>query len=218
MGLVSDRINQFSKSSAINNNLTWGDVGAMKISGRPVRNAFLDAKMVVLPAKTKLYKFNTYQSLMPDKDGNVTPWWSPYDEYDVDPGWLAKEKMAKRLGVSIRELGRVTSAITESWNSLEYLVEITLKVDICVAYGRFAQMVRNDGGTKTIIEVPKNLAGTSDQSRFRTEGKLNKEIETANGKKKVGTIHLPGGGRQFFIPNLKPIYYSGVQSKSLLFS
>jgi hypothetical protein len=37
MGIVSDRINQFSKSSAVNSGMTWGDVGAILVSGRPVR-------------------------------------------------------------------------------------------------------------------------------------------------------------------------------------
>src|SRR6185312_7436602 len=44
---------------------------------------------------------NPFPGLMPDGKGNVTPWWSPYDAYDVDPGWWAKKNMAKVLRVSI---------------------------------------------------------------------------------------------------------------------
>lgn len=220
MSSVQGRIDQFSKLSAINNHLTWGDVGAMKVSGRPVRNAFLDARMVCLPAKTKLYKFNSFPGLMPDGKGNVTPWWSPYDAYDVDPGWWAKKNMAKVLRVSVRELGRVTSAVTESWNSLEYLVVITLKVDIYAAYGRFAQMLRHDKADDgqswakaPITDATKDKAmnkpgigqSASPSGSFKPEGKAT-------------TLHLPGGGRQFFIPNLKPIYYDGLYSESLLYS
>jgi hypothetical protein len=207
MGLVSGRIDRFSQLSAVNNGLTWGEVGAMKVSGRPVRNAFLDAKMVCLstrPTRMRLYKFNSFPTLRPDENGNVTPWWSAYDPYDVDPGWPAKLNMARHLGVSVRELGRVTSAITESWNSLEYLVVITLKVDIWAAYGRFAQMLRHDkkddGQSWAKAPITHQNVGAQATSgfsadKFRAEGK-------------AYTRHLPGGGRQFFVPNLKPDHYT----------
>lgn len=173
----------------INQNLSWLEVGAMIVHGSPVRAAFLDARMVRLKAGTKLYKFNTWPSLQPDKVGNVTPWWSPYNAYDVDPGWQAKLSMAKNLNISIRELGRVTSAITDTWNSLQYCVTITLKVDMYVAYGRFKQQARHGEGASQIITFP--------AVQPEWQGK---------------TANLPGGGRQFFIPNLKREYYGGRES------
>jgi len=175
----------------INQNLSWLEVGAMKVGAppRPVRDAFLDARMVRLKAGTKLYKFNTWPSLQADKVGNVTPWWSPYNAYDVDPGWQAKLSMAKNLNISIRELGRVTSAITDTWNSLQYCVTITLKVDMYVAYGRFKQQARHGEGASQIITFP--------AVQPEWQGK---------------TANLPGGGRQFFIPNLKREYYGGRES------
>jgi hypothetical protein len=200
MGLVQDRVNHFNKLSAINKDMSWLEVGSMRVGGSPVRTAFLDAKMVCLPAGTKLYKFNSYPSLRPDASGNVTGWWSAYDAYDVDPGWHQKISMAKSFGVSVRELGRVTSAITESWNSCEYCVIITLKVEMYAAYGRFRQQARH-GTTpsKAITTAPVNH-----RSAFRPEGR---------GR----TQNLPGGGRQFFIPNLKPEYYgNNVAAISLL--
>ncbi len=206
MGVVSDRVSQFAKGAAINSQLTWGDVGAMKVSGRPVRNAFLDPRMVMLPAKTKLYKFNSFPSLRPDGEGNVTPWWSAFDGYDVDPGWHTKAAMAKSLRVSVRELGRVTSAITESWNSCEYLVVITLSVDMWVAYGRFRQMSRSDAGASQTIT---NTSLHNMKGMLAPPGPIKQE-----GRAK--TMNLPGGGRQFFVPNLKPAYYTGMTAQSLL--
>ena len=184
--------------NVINQNLSWLEVGAMIVHGRPVRAAFLDARMVRLPAGTKLYKFNTDPTLYADKKtGNVTPWWSPYNAYDVDPGWQFKLSMARNLNVSIRELGRVTSAIPEKWNNLKYRVTITLKVDMFVAYGRFKQQARHEArtvGPEPIKHAPKSHIGS-----FQPEGQ---------GK----TANLPGGGRQFFIPNLKREYYGGRES------
>jgi hypothetical protein len=196
MGLVSDRIEQFRKTAAVNSQMTWGDVGALLVQGRPVRNAFLDARMVLLPARTRLYKLNSYPGLQANAEGNVTGWWHSFNAYDVDPGWYAKVAMARNLNVSLRELGRVTSAITESWNSCEWAVMIELKVDIWAAYGRFRQQARVDGfPSKRITAAPGS--GTVN------EGKLN-------------TRNLPGGGRQFYVPNLKPAYFTQVGQQSLL--
>lgn len=197
MAKVKDLVAQFAQSSAINSHLTWEDVGSIKQGTNRVSNFFLDGKMVTLPAKTKLYKFNSYPSLRPDKAGNVTPWWSAFDAYDVDPGWYAKATMARVLGVSIRELGRVTSAITEGWNSCEYLATITLTVDIKVAYGRFKSVMRNDGSGNMAIRAGSRAGVVRDEGRGLTK-------------------KLPGGGRQFYIPNLKPQYYQGFSAQSLV--
>jgi hypothetical protein len=198
MAKVKDLIAQFAQGAAINSHLTWEDVGSIKQGSKRVSNFFLDGKMVTLPAKTKLYKFNSYPSLRPDAAGNVTPWWSAFDGYDVDPGWYAKVAMAKMFRVSIREFGRVTSAITEGWNSCEYLAIITLKVDIKVAYGRFKSVLRNDGSGNMAVK-----AGSRDGVAIRDEGRgLTKK--------------LPGGGRQFYIPNLKPDHYTWHDPQSLL--
>ena len=195
MPSVKDRIKQFAGGAAINSHLTLGEIGAMKTASGRVHHAFLDPQLVMLPAKMKIYKFNNYASLRPDDNGNYTPWWSAYDAYDVDPGWFAKTAMARAFRVSIRELGRVTSAITESWNSCEYLATITLKVDIWVMYGRFRQMSRTDAWDSKVIAG--KGAGTRDEGRMKTR-------------------NLPGGGRQFYIPNLKRDYFGGETMESLL--
>tara|TARA_B110000879_G_C10942237_1_gene420316 strand:+ start:98 stop:646 length:549 start_codon:yes stop_codon:yes gene_type:complete len=175
--------------AAINEDLTWLTVGAMDTGNGPVRDAFIDGKMVILKERFKLYKFNTDASLTPNKTtGIVTPWWSAYNAYDVDPGWQAKLNMASSLGTSIRELGRVTSAISEDWSSCGFLSIIELTVPIKVAYGRFKHQKRNQGGTSKILDGER-----------RGRGK---------------TPNLPGGGRQFYIPNLKTIHF-GESSQSI---
>jgi hypothetical protein len=200
MPSVKDLAKKFASSAAINSQLTLGDMGAMKTASGRVANAFLDPQLVMLPAKTRVYKFNTYPSLRPDDSGNVTPWWTSFEPYDVDPGWYAKLAMAKTFGISVRELGRVTSAITESWNSCEFLYTITLTVDIWVMYGRFRQMSRTDTGASKVITGANRGAVVGP---IRDEGKMK-------------TRNLPGGGRQFFIPNLKPAYYTSPTVQSLV--
>jgi hypothetical protein len=161
------------------------------------------------------YKQNSYPGLLPNEQGNVTGWWSPYNAFDIDPGWHAKRNMARVLGVSIRELRRVTSAITETWNTLEYLVVITLRVDIYVAYGRFKQQLRNDNAADGKVPITHSTVGKAIYKPGIGETALPRRHIRPEGRGR--TLNLPGGGRQFFVPNFKPAYYYGLQSRSLLF-
>lgn len=190
---VANLINQFNQMSTVNNGLTWGQVSNMRVGGNRVGLAFKYARIVRLPVGMEVYKFNGFPNLRTDHWGHVTPWWSPYLSYDVDPGWNAKVNMARTLGnISVRELGRVTSAVSEDWNSCAWLVVIRLRVPINVAYGGFAQQPRNHGGASRV-----------DNSGQKHEGR-------------GASANLPGGGRQFFIPNLEPRHFTVTQSRSLL--
>ena len=131
---------------------------------------------MLLAPTFKLYKFNEYKTLTAPDSKSVSPWWSPYDAYEWDAGWEERKKLAAQLKVSLRELGRVTSAIKENWNSLEYVLVVTLQQDAYGYFGGFAQMCRIDEGK---------------------DSKRNPDIEA-----KGGTKNLPGGGTQFYIPNL----------------
>jgi hypothetical protein len=137
--------------------------------GRPTKD--------LLPGGMRLYKFNEYPSLHASDTTNLSPWWSPYAPYKHDAGWDSKVKMAKANGISVREWGRLTSAVKENWNSLEFLLEITLKNPVYGFFGGFAQMLRIDPGTASKVQ----------QGEGRAKGSKN----------------LPGGATQFFIPNLK---------------
>jgi hypothetical protein len=99
------------------------------------------------------------------------------EPYLHDGGWEERKKLAALLGVSIRELGRVTSAIKENWNSLKYLLIIKLKSPAYGFFGSFAQMARIDDGAKSKV---------------------------SEGEGRGSTKNLPGGGTQFYIPNLSP--------------
>jgi hypothetical protein len=163
----------------INEDTTWEEVGSDSTGGDGrVREAFKGgtAKKVLLTPTFKLYKFNEYKTLTGPNTNSVSPWWSPYEAYEWDAGWNERKKMAADLHVSIRELGRVTSAIKENWNSLSYLLVIQMKSAAYAYFGGFAQMARIDAG-----QASKRNAG----------------IEA-----KGSTKNLPGGGTQFYIPNL----------------
>jgi hypothetical protein len=122
-----------------------------------------------------LYKFNDFPTLHAPGNPALSPWWSPYDPYKHDGGWEQRAKLAKANGVSVREWGRLTSAIKENWNSLSYLLIITLRVAVYGWFGGFKQMARIDSGAGSLM---------------------------AAGEAKGRSKNLPGGGNQFYIPNL----------------
>jgi hypothetical protein len=176
----------------INENLSWGEVGEISTGGdNHVRDAFKGgmAEKVLLPAGFELYKFNEYNTLAPPGAATISPWWSPYDPYKHDGGWVQRKKLASHLGVSIREFGRVTSAVKENWNSLSYLLVIVLAHATYSYFGGFAQMARMDAGQAS---------------------------KRKGGEARGGTKNLPGGGTQFYIPNLTPQDVSSWRVESLL--
>ncbi len=163
----------------INENLFWEQVGEIGTGGDGrVRNAFKNgiAERVLLEPTFKLYKFNEYRSLAAPNSTAVSPWWSPYEAYKWDAGWIERKKLAEHLRVNIRELGRVTSAIKENWNSLSYLLVIEIRNAVYGYFGGFSQMARIDVGQAS-----------------KRDGTIEAKGSTKN---------LPGGGTQFYIPNL----------------
>jgi hypothetical protein len=163
----------------INEKTTWEEVGSTSTGGNGrVRDAFKNgtAKKVLLAPTFKLYKFNEHRTLTAPDSKSVSPWWSPYEAYEWDAGWNERKKLAAHLHVNIRELGRVTSAIKENWNSLSYVLVIEVKPAVYGYFGGFAQMTRID----------------AEQASKRD----------ANIEAKGSTKNLPGGGTQFYIPNL----------------
>jgi len=129
-----------------------------------------------LPSGFVLYKFNSHPSLHGPTSKSLSPWWSPMEPYKHDAGWAEKKKIAKANGVSVREWGRLTSAIKENWNSLNYLLVITLKVPVHGFFGGFAHQLRKDPKQPSLM-LP--------------------------GEGKGSTKNLPGGATQFYIPNLE---------------
>lgn len=205
---------------------TWTEVGAIPTGGgKTVRDAFLHGKAdkVTLEPGTVLYKFNAYPNLngddAPAAIREVSPWWSPYHAFRHDPGWEQKRQIAQRFGVSVREWGRLTSAVKENWSSLRYLLVITLKHRTDGFFGGFAQMSRIDPGE------PSRALRVANDPKFagRSEGGglgVQQGGFTSAGMKERIALHgargsLPGGGTQFYIPNLRPMHVAAWRVENL---
>ena len=168
----------------LNEELSWSDVGKVvtdPASGSTVADAFQllfgEPTRDLIPAGLRLYKFNGFSSPARSNspDEPISPWWSPSLPYKHDGGLQQKIKIAELNGVSTREWGRLTSVVKEDWNSLAYIFEMELKVPVYGWFGGFKGMGRSGGGA----------------SRRDTS------IEGAG-----SSSGLPGGGTQFYIPNL----------------
>jgi hypothetical protein len=169
----------------LNEELTWAEVGDISTGGAgKVRDAFQlmfgNPTKELLPAGTLLYKFNGFSAL---GQGVITdamklsPWWSPINSFKHDAGLTQRMLIAEKNGVTFREWGRLTSVIKENWSSLNWLLTIELKVPMYAWFGGFKGMSRIDAGAQS----RRNIA-----------------VE-----KKGGSNKLPGGGTQFYIPNMR---------------
>ena len=165
----------------LNQNVNFSDLPMDHQNAFLQKNGANPEKVLIRPG-LKMYKFNNDTNMWFNDRVTGKPamsqWWSPYDPYRHDAGWEQKVRFARQFRISVRELGRLTSAVKENWNSLEYLLDITLKDPVYGFFGGFAQMTRLDKG--------------KDSLRGEGEGR---------GK---GSINLPGGATQFYIPNLTP--------------
>ena len=174
----------------LNQNMSWNEVGAISTGpGTKVSDAFQlmfgNPTKELLPAGMELYKFNGFSTLAQGPVTSATqlsPWWSAVAAFKHDGGLVQRLKIAEANGVSMREWGRLTSVIKENWSSLDWLLTITLADPVYAWFGGFKGMSRIDPGT---------------QSR------RNEALES-----KGGGNRLPGGGTQFYIPNLTVAHIS----------
>jgi hypothetical protein len=168
----------------LNAELSWGEVGNISTGGAGrVRDAFQlsfgEVSKELIPAGMSLYKFNSFNTLGPPgfTDATaLTPWWSPTHMFRHDAGLHQRKLIARLNGVSLREWGRLTSVIKENWSSLDWLLIVELMVPVYGWFGGFKGMARIDEGA---------------QSR-----------RNAAQEKRGAGKNLPGGGTQFYIPNL----------------
>jgi hypothetical protein len=168
----------------LNEELSWTEVGAMSTDSGSVRDAFQllfgDPTKESLPAGMSLYKFNGFSTLgrgTITDETELSPWWSPTYAFKHDAGLAQRMSIAEKNGVSFREWGRLTSVIKENWSSLDWLLTIELKAPVYAWFGGFKGMSRIDAGQQS---------------------KRDAAVEA-----KGGSANLPGGGTQFYIPNLK---------------
>ena len=167
----------------LNEKLSWAEVGNISTGSGRVSDAF-QLKFGVptkelLPAGMSIYKFNGYNTLGQGAVTDATalsPWWSPTLPFKHDAGLAQRKMIAQKNGVSFREWGRLTSVIKEDWSTMAWLLTIELKVPVYAWFGGFKGMSRVDNANKS---------------------KRDSSVE-AKGPSK----NLPGGGTQFYIPNL----------------
>ena len=168
----------------MNDDLTWYEVGNISTGpGTMVQDAFQQKfgtpTKEYLHAGMSLYKFNGFPTLargVVNDSTPLSPWWSPTKPFKHDGGLEQRCSIAKLNGISLREWGRLTSVIKENWSSLDWLLKITLKVPVYAWFGGFKGMPRIDAGARSLRKFEL-------EARGRSSG-------------------LPGGGTQFYIPNL----------------
>lgn len=185
----------------VNDLQVWGQQPAF------VRAAFTHGvgKKVKLPAGMRLSKLSDFPSVAPPGSPTLSPWWSPFDPYEYDGGFENRVRMAKNLGVSIRELSRVFVAVKENWNSLNYLLIVQLRVPVYAFFGGVGGQVRID---KVATQGPATQGGQA-PAMVNAPSKL----LAGEGRGRGG---LAGGASQFYIPNLTPAHAVLVESRSLL--
>jgi hypothetical protein len=183
----------------LNQNVNFSDLPTDHQNAFLQKNGAYPTKELIRPG-LKMYKFNSDTNMFyTDRNTGkpaMSPWWSPYEPYKHDGGWENKLRLARLFRISVREWGRLTSAGKEDWNSLAYLLEITLKDPVYGFFGGFAQMER--------ITVYKDENGNAKRDANGNVMKANAKDRPAGEGVGRGSINLPGGGTQFYIPNLTP--------------
>ena len=78
------------------------------------------------------------------EDTRLSPWWSPTHRFKHYAGLAQRMALARTLGVSFREWGRLTSVIKENWSSMGFLMTIELAEPVYAWFGGFKSMNRLD--------------------------------------------------------------------------
>lgn len=127
------------------------------------------ARIVTLPVGSYIYRFNNTDALA-NYGGKTTGWWTPYYPLDEDAGFHQRLQLSAALGVKFQEWGRLTSAVSEDWGSLEHLLVARTTTPMSVFFGGFAaqdrlssptgrsQRVEFDASTGLRLLVPEQLA------------------------------------------------------------
>jgi hypothetical protein len=106
-----------------------GGVASPRGRGRPAaaRQAGVQGRIgrrVKLPIGCKPCKLSDFPSQRPLGAAKLSEWWSPFEAFDYDLGFVSGVAMAKRFNMSIRELWPILVAVKENWNTSSYLLMI----------------------------------------------------------------------------------------------
>ncbi|MBI3854747.1 MAG: hypothetical protein HY293_03550 [Planctomycetes bacterium] len=171
----------------LNEPYDWAQVTALGYKGQKqseIVAAFLGTplKVKILPG-TRLCRGNFGKDLREP----ITAWWSYFSipsgamGANNDVGFATRVSFARTMRVTVREVIRLFLAVSEDFNSLEWLVRIKLMQPVWGWYGAAAQQARlNTGGTSAVKA----------------------------GEGKGTTKNIPGHGYQFYLPNLTPKLYT----------
>ncbi len=147
-----------------------------------VKNAFQTVisypEKVLLEPGLRLYKYSDFDTAIIPNREFISEWWSPLDDYKYATSLQQKLKFCESIRVSIQEYTRVTSAVSEDWNSLRFLLVVEVVEPIYGFFGGFASQ---------------NRVNDPEQSR------LIADIE----ERAPNSRRLPGGGHQFYVPNFR---------------
>ncbi|CAN7529956.1 hypothetical protein LJR030_005417 [Rhizobium sp. LjRoot30] len=132
---------------------------------------------VRLPKGFELYKFTEYW--LKNQKGEITPWWSPLEDFGNDPGLEARKRLAKALGTTASELSGVYAAVREDWNAGTFILRAKLKRDVYAFFGQCAMQPRLSSPTAAYPVVT-----------------------TRPGRVHGRTTNLPGFAWQLYIPTL----------------
>ena len=123
--------------------------------GAAFQSAFGNPTKELLPTGSSIYKFNGFRTITrnepPQQTDIMSPWWSPTEAFQHDPGLNEKKRFAKMQGVTLREYGRITSAVSEDWNSLAFILEIKLACPVYAWFGGFTSQPRVQNTTKASL-------------------------------------------------------------------
>lgn len=166
----------------LNEDLSWPQVASLGYRGQKpeeILGAFMgkSAAKVKIPAGARLSRGGFGKSV-PDP---VTAWWSYFaipsgaQGANNDVGFATRVAFARTVGISIREVIRIFLAVSEDWNSLEYLVRIRLTAPVYGFYGVAGQQARLHAGATGFVK---------------------------EGEGQGATKNLPGHGYQLYIPFL----------------
>jgi len=135
------------------------------------------ASKVKLDEGFPIYKLHNFAALTKESSPGtpVSEWWAPYNPYEEDPGFTERMKLARHFGTSLREIARVYLAVSEDWNSFQFLALVRLAAPAYGFYGTVAGQARLHAG---------------------------KDSRRMVGEQRGATSGLAGHGRQIFIPFL----------------